>query len=54
MSCCGNKKDVNKNANTSVVKQDNRSHNQVRAAKVFGTDDSVQTGVVTKGFIPIR
>lgn len=42
MSCCGNKKDVNKNANVSTVKQDNRQHNEVRAAKVYGTNDTVQ------------
>lgn len=57
MSCCGSKKDVQKNATTaktSAVKQDNRQHNQVRAAKVFGANDTVQDNVVTKGFVPIR
>jgi len=54
MSCCGNKKDVNKNTTTSAVKQDNRHHNQVRATKVYGTDDTVNSGVITKGFVPIR
>lgn len=57
MSCFGSKKDVQKNATTaktSAVKQDNRQHNQVRAAKVFGANDTVQDNVVTKGFVPIR
>lgn len=56
MNCCGNKKDVNKKANTSAVKPpaDSRVHNTVRAVKFFGTDDTVHNGVVTKGFVPIR
>ncbi len=55
MSCCGSKKDVNKNAATSAVRPvDTRHHKEVRASKVFGTDDTVQSSVITKGFAPIR
>lgn len=55
MDCCGNKKDVNRNTTTkSVVKTDNKTHREVRASKVFGADDTVQSSAVTRGFVPIR
>lgn len=55
MSCCGNKKDVNRNTTSrSGIRSDNRHHREVRASKVYGVDDTVQTSAMTRGFVPIR
>lgn len=54
MLCCGNKNDVNRNNLPADTNRSNVRHNQVRAAKVFGADDTVQSSAITTGFVPIR
>jgi len=48
MSCCGNKKDVNR------VGTSNAKHKSVRATKFMAVDDSTILVTDSKGFAPIR
>ncbi len=54
MSCCGNKKDVNRAPTSNSGVRNDARHGVVRASKVYGTDDTVQSSAITKGFMPIR